>query len=90
MGIAIPHGKSAYVLKPTVTFARSQSGVDWHSLDGKPAHMIFMIAVPENSQGDMHLKILQRLSRKLMDDDFRQALMEAPDKTAVHQLLSEM
>ena len=38
----------------------------------------------------MHLKILQRLSRKLMDDDFRQALMEAPDKTAVHQLLSEM
>lgn len=90
MGIAIPHGKSAYVLKPTVAFARSQSGVDWHSLDGKPAHMIFMIAVPENSQGDMHLKILQRLSRKLMDDDFRQALMEAPDKTTVHQLLSEM
>ena len=90
MGIAIPHGKSAYVLKPTVAFARSQDGVEWHSLDGKLAHMIFMIAVPENSQGDMHLKILQRLSRKLMDDDFRQALMEAPDKTTVHQLLSEM
>lgn len=90
MGIAIPHGKSAYVLKPTVAFARSQDGVEWHSLDGKLAHMIFMIAVPENSQGDMHLKILQRLSRKLMDDDFRQALMDAPDKAAVHQLLSEM
>ncbi|NTJ85554.1 DUF4310 family protein [Enterococcus faecium] len=89
-GIAIPHGKSAYVLKPTVAFARSQDGVEWHSLDGKLAHMIFMIAVPENSQGDMHLKILQRLSRKLMDDDFRQALMDAPDKAAVHQLLSEM
>ena len=73
-----------------MAFARSQSGVDWHSLDGKLAHMTFMIAVPENSQGDMHLKILQRLSRKLMDDDFRQALMEAPDKTTVHQLLSEM
>ena len=81
MGIAIPHGKSAYVRKPTVAFARSQDGVEWHSLDGKLAHMIFMIAVPENSQGDMHLKILQRLSRKLMD---------APDKAAVHQLLSEM
>ncbi|OTO53728.1 PTS fructose transporter subunit IIABC [Enterococcus faecium] len=90
MGIAIPHGKSAYVRKPTVAFARSQDGVEWHSLDGKLAHMIFMIAVPENSQGDMHLKILQRLSRKLMDDDFRQALMDAPDKAAVHQLLSEM
>lgn len=90
MGIAIPHGKSAYVRKPTVAFAKSQDGVEWHSLDGKLAHMIFMIAVPENSQGDMHLKILQRLSRKLMDDDFRQALMDAPDKAAVHQLLSEM
>ncbi|MDT2792404.1 PTS fructose transporter subunit IIABC [Enterococcus lactis] len=90
MGIAIPHGKSAYVRKPTVAFARSQDGVEWNSLDGKLAHMIFMIAVPENSQGDMHLKILQRLSRKLMDDDFRQALMDAPDKAAVHQLLSEM
>ena len=35
MGIAIPHGKSAYVRKPTVAFARSQDGVEWHSLDGK-------------------------------------------------------
>lgn len=90
MGIAIPHGKSAYVTKPTLAFARSQQGIDWQSLDGEPAHLIFMIAVPENSQGDMHLKILQRLSRKLMDDDFRQALMEAPNKAAVNQLLSEM
>ncbi|MEA4828959.1 MAG: fructose PTS transporter subunit IIA, partial [Enterococcus thailandicus] len=90
MGIAIPHGKSAHVTKPTLAFARSQQGIDWQSLDGEPAHLIFMIAVPENSQGDMHLKILQRLSRKLMDDDFRQALMEAPNKAAVNQLLSEM
>jgi len=90
MGVAIPHGKSTYVLKPTLTFVRSQAGVNWNSLDGKPAHLIFMIAVPEDSQGDTHLKILQRLSRKLMDDDFRQALMEAPDKASVHQLLSKI
>lgn len=90
MGIAIPHGKSASVVKPTLAFARSQAGIDWHSLDGEAAKLIFMIAVPENSRGDMHLKILQRLSRKLMDDDFRQALLEASDKKAINQLLSEI
>ncbi len=90
MGIAIPHGKSSAVIKPTLAFARSTAGVDWHSLDNEPAQLIFMIAVPENSQGDMHLKILQRLSRKLMDDQFRQDLLKAPDKKAVNQLLSEM
>lgn len=90
MGIAIPHGKSSYVKKPTLAFARSQAGVDWQSLDGEPAQLIFMIAVPQDSEGDMHLKILQRLSRKLMDDDFRKALLKAPDKAAINQLLSEM
>lgn len=90
MGIAIPHGKSKYVKKPTVAFARSKTGVDWNSLDGEKAHLIFMIAVPEDSKGDAHLKILQRLSRKLMDDDFRKALLTAPNKPAVNKLLSEM
>lgn len=90
MGIAIPHGKSDSVLRPTLAFARSTQGVDWQALDGEPSHLIFMIAVPKDAQGDMHLKILQRLSRKLMDDDFRQNLMDAKDKAAIKALLAEM
>lgn len=90
MGIAIPHGKSETVQTPSLAFARSNTGVDWQSLDGEPAQLIFMIAVPKESQGDMHLKILQRLSRKLMDDEFRQNLLGAKDKEAVKALLSEM
>lgn len=90
MGIAIPHGKSAYVTKPTLAFARSTDGIDWQSLDGTAAQLIFMIAVPENNKEDIHLKILQRLSRKLMDSDFRQALLDAPDKAAIKTLLNEM
>ncbi len=90
MGIAIPHGKSAAVKKAALAFARSEQGVDWQSLDGQPAHLIFLIAVPEASQGDLHLKILQKLSRKLMDDDFRAALMAAPDKATIQDLLREM
>lgn len=90
MGIAIPHGKSAYVTKPTLAFARSTDGIDWQSLDGSDAQLIFMIAVPENNKEDIHLKILQRLSRKLMDDDFRKELLAAPDKQAIRTLLNEM
>lgn len=90
MGIAIPHGKSGAVTKPTLAFARSTDGVDWQSLDGTSAQLIFMIAVPENNKEDIHLKILQRLSRKLMDDNFRQELLTAPDKAAIKSLLDEM
>ncbi|MDN6030266.1 MAG: PTS fructose transporter subunit IIABC, partial [Lactococcus plantarum] len=90
MGIAIPHGKSAYVTKPTLAFARSTDGIDWQSLDGSDVQLIFMIAVPKNNKEDIHLKILQRLSRKLMDDDFRKELLAAPDKQAIKTLLNEM
>jgi PTS system fructose-specific IIC component len=90
MGIAIPHGKSSYVQKPTLAFARSEKGIDWQSLDGTPAQLIFMIAVPEVSKEDIHLKILQRLSRKLMDDNFRHSLMAAHDKAELKALLSEI
>lgn len=90
MGIAIPHGKSEVVKTPSLAFAREKAGVDWDSLDGKPSQLIFMIAVPEASKGDAHLKILQRLSRKLMDDDFRKELLEAKDRQAIKQLLDRM
>lgn len=50
-------------------------GVDWDSLDGEKVKLIFMIAVPEQYAGNEHLKILQLLSRKLMDDAFREQLL---------------
>lgn len=90
MGIAIPHAKSALVKKPSLAFGRSTKGLDWQSLDGETAKLIFMIAVPENNQDDIHLKILQSLSRKLMDQDFRQALLNAPTKEDVKNLLKEI
>lgn len=87
MGVAIPHGKSDAVKEASVVFARSDQGLDWDSLDGEPVHLIFMIAVPTHQKGDMHLKILQMLSRKLMDDDFRKNLLEAKTKEEVMSLL---
>ncbi|SMO95669.1 PTS system, nitrogen regulatory IIA component [Melghirimyces algeriensis] len=89
-GIAIPHGKSDAVQTARVAFGVKRNGVNWDSMDGKDAKLIFMIAVPEKNAGDEHLKILQVLSRKLMDDAFRASLLNADSKDEVLRLVSEM
>lgn len=90
MNIAIPHGKSDAVKRPAVVYGRSTEGVDWNSMDGTDAKLIFMIAVPMEAAGDEHLKILQMLSRKLMDNDFRDELLDADSKEGVYELLNEV
>ncbi|KZE71260.1 PTS mannose transporter subunit IIABC [Paenibacillus jamilae] len=90
MNIAIPHGKSEAVLKPSVVFGVKRSGVDWKSLDGSEAKLIFMIAVPRNSKDNAHLKVLQMLSRKLMDDRFREALLAVTTKEDAYELLGQV
>ncbi|MGI5398561.1 fructose-specific PTS transporter subunit EIIC [Streptomyces sp. CA-135486] len=88
--IAIPHAKTDAVTAPIVGFARSAEGVEWGSLDGTKAKLIFMITVPEAAAGDEHLRILALLSRKLMDTEFRDRLSAAPDEAAILQVLGEI
>ena len=75
-GIGIPHGKSKFVTEAAIAFGISKNGVDFDSMDGEPAHLIFLIAVPEKSD-DIHLKVLSYISRRLMHNEVRQALIEA-------------
>lgn len=88
--IAIPHAKTDAVTAPIVGFARSAEGVEWGSLDGTKAKLIFMITVPEAAAGDEHLRILAMLSRKLMDTGFRDRLSAAPDEAAILDVLREI
>jgi PTS system fructose-specific IIA component/PTS system nitrogen regulatory IIA component len=74
MGIAIPHGKSKSVNVASIAFGKSKAGVDYDSMDGEPAHLFFLIAVPEESS-DVHLRALSEISRKLMHSDVRESLM---------------
>ncbi|SIS45939.1 fructose-specific PTS transporter subunit EIIC [Salimicrobium salexigens] len=87
MGIAIPHGKSEAVNEPAVVFGRQSNGVDWNSADGEEAKLIFMIAVPKGREGEDHLKILQMLSRKLMDESYREQLLKAESDKEAYELL---
>ncbi|UQA97962.1 fructose-specific PTS transporter subunit EIIC [Streptomyces halobius] len=88
--IAIPHAKTDAVTAPVVAFARSADGIDWGSLDGTLAKLVFMISVPEAAAGDEHLRILALLSRKLMDADFRARLQEAADEAEVLRVIGEI
>lgn len=85
-GIAIPHGKSDAVKHPCIAFGMKHEGVDWDSLDGEKVKLIFMIAVPEQYAGNEHLKILQLLARKLMDETFREQLLTVRKVEDVLQL----
>lgn len=75
-GIAIPHGKTEAVSKPGLSAMVIPNGVNFDSLDGQPAKLIFLIAAP-NTKDNVHLDVLSRLSTLLMDTEFRKELLNA-------------
>lgn len=87
-GVAIPHGKVTGIERLIAAFGRSRNGVQFHSLDGKPAHLFFLIVAPEYSAG-MHLKALARISRLLKDERFRKSLLDAADADELRRILRE-
>ncbi|GAB2324651.1 PTS sugar transporter subunit IIA [Alkalibacterium sp. m-11] len=86
-GIGIPHGKSNVVNYTSLAFGRSEKGIAYDSLDGKPVHLLFLIGVPEDSNDD-HLKILSKLSRKLMHEEIRENLMNAENTNEIYNILN--
>jgi PTS system fructose-specific IIC component len=86
-GIAIPHGKTKAVKKASLAAAVSKNGVDYDSLDGQPANLFFIIAVPDNSD-NLHLEVLARLSTILMDETFRNNLINCSDKDEFLKLIN--
>jgi PTS system nitrogen regulatory IIA component len=87
-GIAIPHGKSQDLTTIVSAFGLSKQGIDFDSLDGKPAHLFFLLVAPENSVGT-HLKMLARISRMLKNVEFRQQLLEANSQHEIYQIIAD-
>ena len=76
MGIAIPHGKCNAVDRPGLAAMVIKDGVDFDSLDGEPVHLLFLIAAPD-TEDNIHLEVLSKLSMMLMDDNFTQSLKKS-------------
>ncbi|EGQ0359084.1 PTS sugar transporter subunit IIA [Staphylococcus pseudintermedius] len=87
-GIAIPHAKVEAVKTPAIAFGKSKAGVDYDSLDMQPAHLFFMIAAPATG-AQTHLDALAKLSSVLMDENVRQALLEADSPEAVLAIINK-
>ena len=83
-GIAIPHGKGDCVSRPGLAAMVIKNGVDFDSLDGEPVTLLFLIAAP-NTEDNVHLEVLSKLSMMLMDEQFTEALRNA---TSAEEFLS--
>ena len=80
-GIAIPHGKCDAVDRPGLAAMVVKDGVDFDALDGEPVTLIFLIAAP-NTEDNVHLDVLGKLSVLMMDEEFSDSLRNAksPDE----------
>lgn len=87
-GIAIPHAKTNAVKNPCLAFGISKEGVDYDAFDGSLAHLFFMIAAPDGAN-NTHLEVLSRLSTILMDEEFKNKLINSSSKEEVLDLINE-
>jgi PTS system nitrogen regulatory IIA component len=87
-GIAIPHGKMPRVGNVVAAFGRSDAGIAFDSLDGKPTRLFFLLVAPEDSAG-LHLKALARVSRLLKDKSFRDRLAGGGSQEQLFAIIKE-
>jgi multiphosphoryl transfer protein len=75
-GFAIPHCKSDAVSANSIAILKLRNPIEWGSLDGKAVQVVILLAVRESDAGNSHMKALAKLARKLMDEKFREHLLE--------------
>ena len=85
-GIAIPHARTNAVRALVLAFARSPDGIDFSSIDGKPSHIIFLIASPENMKSE-YILALAKLSRLLRKRTVRELLRDAKDLGEIMEII---
>ena len=87
-GIAIPHGKCDAVNKPGLAAMVVKNGVDFDSLDGEPVTLMFLIAAP-NTEDNVHLDVLSKLSMMLMDEEFTASLRNAKSEKEFLEIIDK-
>lgn len=89
-GIAIPHGKNSTVKEPFVAFLRTQKPFSWSSSSDEEVRSVFMMGLPESNSDHLHLRFLAEISKKLMDDGFRDSLTNCKTAEEAFSLLNEV
>jgi len=85
-GIAIPHARTNAVKNLVLAFGRSDDGVDFSSIDGRPSHLIFMIVSPEEKKSE-YIKTLAKISRLVRKEEVRAMLRNAKDPHEIMEII---
>lgn len=87
-GIAIPHGKIKDIDRLLLSFGKSNRGVDFESMDGKPVHLLFLLVAPENCTG-IHLRALARIARMLKNAPVRKRLVSVTTQDEIYAVIQQ-
>jgi len=86
-GIAIPHGKCSGVRELVMALGIAREPISFESVDGKPVGIVILLVSPQDQTGP-HIQALARISRLLLDEEFKNALERASSAQAAYELLS--
>jgi mannitol/fructose-specific phosphotransferase system IIA component (Ntr-type) len=89
-GVAFPHGKSLAIKKVTILFGKSSAGIDFESLDDKPAHIFFLILAPSNRGAETYLELLSELLKIIKKPEKLKKLHEVNDFSSLMALIGGM
>jgi fructose-specific phosphotransferase system IIA component len=87
-GFAIPHGKTNYVNDILAAFGKSETPIEYNSLDGEPVHLVFLLIGKENLLAK-HIKLLSRISRLMNSEEFRKKLIEADSPESILKIFQD-
>jgi fructose-specific phosphotransferase system IIA component len=80
--IAIPHARTNSVKDIVIGFGKTKKGIDFNALDGEKVNLIFVMGA-NTKQLNLYLRILAEISKLLMNEGFRQTLLEAKDSNKI-------
>jgi mannitol/fructose-specific phosphotransferase system IIA component (Ntr-type) len=88
-GVAVPHGRSLAMTRLAVVFGRSEAGVEFDALDGKPVHLFFLTVAPPQDRSNLYLPVLGKIVETVKSARNRRRLLSAKDFDEVSEILEE-
>lgn len=88
-GVAVPHGRSLAMTRLAFVFGRSEPGVEFDALDGKPVHLFFLTVAPPQDRSNLYLPVLGKIVETVKSARQRRRLLSAKDFEEVSEILEE-
>ncbi|NUO10041.1 MAG: PTS sugar transporter subunit IIA [Candidatus Brocadia sp.] len=87
-GIGIPHAQTSGVMDTIACLGTSEQGIEFNAVDGKPVHLVFLIATKERTDSK-YLGLLSRIARLFIDETFKQQVIKSHSPEEIMRLIIE-